>query len=57
MKDTAKVLCRFNDIILARVFAHNDIEELGYLSCHLTQTDKLTNQPTNLTNVFYSIAL
>ena len=28
LKDTAKVLCRFNDVILARVFAHSDIEEL-----------------------------
>lgn len=28
MRDTANVLSRFNDIILARVFAHSDIEEL-----------------------------
>ena len=28
LKDTANVLCRFNDIILARVFSHNDILEL-----------------------------
>lgn len=28
LKDTSKVLCRFNNIILARVFAHSDIEEL-----------------------------
>ena len=25
----AKVLCRFNDIILARVFAHADVLELS----------------------------
>ena len=29
MKDTALVLSRFNSIILARVFGHGDIEELG----------------------------
>ncbi|KAL7445388.1 hypothetical protein ACHAXH_008037 [Discostella pseudostelligera] len=29
MKDTALVLSRFNDIILARVFSHNDITELS----------------------------
>lgn len=29
LKDTAKVLCRFNDIILARVFAHADVVELA----------------------------
>jgi ornithine carbamoyltransferase len=29
MKDTALVLSRFNSIILARVFAHSDIEELA----------------------------
>ena len=28
LRDTANVLCRFNDIILARVFAHADITEL-----------------------------
>lgn len=28
LKDTAKVLSRFNDIILARVFSHDDIVEL-----------------------------
>ncbi len=29
LKDTAKVLSRFNDLILARVFAHSDIDELA----------------------------
>eukprot|EP00529_Nitzschia_sp_RCC80_P021424 CAMPEP_0113483582 /NCGR_PEP_ID=MMETSP0014_2-20120614/23508_1 /TAXON_ID=2857 /ORGANISM="Nitzschia sp." /LENGTH=392 /DNA_ID=CAMNT_0000377133 /DNA_START=45 /DNA_END=1223 /DNA_ORIENTATION=- /assembly_acc=CAM_ASM_000159 len=29
MRDTACVLSRFNDLILARVYAHDDIEELG----------------------------
>ena len=29
LKDTARVLGRFNDIILARVFAHNDVIELA----------------------------
>eukprot|EP01039_Chlorochromonas_danica_P007532 gene7534-8330_t len=29
MRDTANVLSRFNDIILARVFAHDDVEELA----------------------------
>jgi len=29
LKDTARVLCRFNDIILARVFAHSDVLELS----------------------------
>ena len=29
LKDTARVLCRFNDIILARVFAHSDVVELA----------------------------
>lgn len=29
LKDTARVLCRFNDIILARVFAHDDVVELA----------------------------
>ncbi len=29
LKDTARVLCRFNDIILARVFAHSDVLELA----------------------------
>lgn len=28
LKDTANVLCRFNDIILARVFSHGDILDL-----------------------------
>jgi ornithine carbamoyltransferase len=28
LRDTANVLCRFNDVILARVFSHNDITEL-----------------------------
>lgn len=29
MRDTACVLSRFNDIILARVYGHSDVEELG----------------------------
>ena len=29
LKDTSLVLCRFNDIILARVFAHADVAELA----------------------------
>lgn len=29
LKDTSKVLCRFNDIILARVFGHSDVVELA----------------------------
>jgi len=29
LKDTAKVLCRYNDVILARVFSHNDVKELA----------------------------
>jgi ornithine carbamoyltransferase len=32
MEDTAKVLCRFNDILLARVFGHGDIVELAKYS-------------------------
>lgn len=32
MRDTASVLSRFNDIILARVYAHNDITELAKYS-------------------------
>jgi len=32
MRDTSSVLCRFNDIILARVFAHADVEELAQYS-------------------------
>jgi len=32
MRDTAIVLSRFNDIILARVFAHKDVEELSTYS-------------------------
>jgi len=32
MRDTANVLCRFNDLILARVFAHQDVEELAKYS-------------------------
>jgi len=32
MKDTALVLSRFNSIILARVFAHNDVAELAQYS-------------------------
>eukprot|EP01036_Dinobryon_divergens_P034107 gene34107-44070_t len=32
MKDTALVLSRFNDIILARVFAHKDVQELATFS-------------------------
>lgn len=30
MRDTAEVLCRFNDIILARVFGHKDVVELAH---------------------------
>jgi ornithine carbamoyltransferase len=32
MRDTANVLARFNDVILARVFAHNDVVELAKYS-------------------------
>ena len=32
MRDTASVLARFNDIILARVFGHNDVVELAKYS-------------------------
>jgi len=32
MRDTASVLSRFNDLILARVFSHNDIVELAKYS-------------------------
>lgn len=32
MRDTASVLSRFNDLILARVYAHNDITELAKYS-------------------------
>ena len=32
MKDTALVLSRFNDVILARVFGHADVEELAQYS-------------------------
>ncbi len=32
MRDTANVLARFNDIILARVFGHKDVEELALYS-------------------------
>jgi ornithine carbamoyltransferase len=32
MRDTSSVLSRFNDIILARVFGHNDVEELAKYS-------------------------
>lgn len=32
MKDTSLVLSRFNDVILARVFAHADVEELAKYS-------------------------
>ena len=32
MRDTAQVLCRFNDIILARVFGHQDVVELAKYS-------------------------
>lgn len=32
LKDTAMVLCRFNNIILARVFAHADVAELAKFS-------------------------
>lgn len=32
MRDTANVLCRFNDVILARVFGHSDVIELAKYS-------------------------
>ncbi|GKY94938.1 hypothetical protein MPSEU_000458700 [Mayamaea pseudoterrestris] len=32
MRDTAQVLCRFNDLILARVFGHDDVVELAKYS-------------------------
>lgn len=32
MRDTANVLARFNDIVLARVFGHNDVVELAKYS-------------------------
>jgi ornithine carbamoyltransferase len=32
MRDTSNVLARYNDIILARVFAHKDVEELAKYS-------------------------
>ncbi len=32
MRDTSNVLCRFNDIILARVFGHDDVVELDKYS-------------------------
>ena len=32
MRDTANVLCRFNNIILARVFSHDDVLELAKYS-------------------------
>jgi ornithine carbamoyltransferase len=32
MRDTANVLCRFNDLILARVFGHADVVELAKYS-------------------------
>lgn len=32
MRDTAEVLCRFNDIVLARVFGHDDVVELAKYS-------------------------
>jgi len=32
MRDTANVLCRFNQLILARVFGHADVEELAKYS-------------------------
>jgi len=32
MRDTANVLCRFNQLILARVFGHNDVTELAKYS-------------------------
>ena len=33
MRDTANVLCRFNDIILARVFGHDDVLGIPELGC------------------------
>jgi ornithine carbamoyltransferase len=32
MRDTANVLCRYNDLILARVYAHADVVELAHYS-------------------------
>ena len=32
MRDTANVLARFNDVILARVFGHDDVVELAKYS-------------------------
>mmetsp|Transcript_30978 Transcript_30978/g.51573 ORF Transcript_30978/g.51573 Transcript_30978/m.51573 type:complete len:342 (+) Transcript_30978:245-1270(+) len=32
MRDTASVLCRFNDIVLARVYSHDDVVELAKYS-------------------------
>mmetsp|Transcript_15429 Transcript_15429/g.31875 ORF Transcript_15429/g.31875 Transcript_15429/m.31875 type:complete len:278 (-) Transcript_15429:286-1119(-) len=32
MRDTANVLCRFNDLILARVYGHDDVVELAKYS-------------------------
>lgn len=32
MRDTANVLCRFNQLILARVFGHEDVQELAKYS-------------------------
>jgi ornithine carbamoyltransferase len=32
MRDTANVLCRFNDLILARVYGHSDVVELAHYS-------------------------
>lgn len=33
VRDTARVLSRFNDVILARVYGHEDVEELARSSC------------------------
>lgn len=45
--DAARVLCRFNDIILARVFAHQDVEELAKES----SVPGSSNRSCDLTNI------
>jgi ornithine carbamoyltransferase len=56
---TAKVLCRFNDIILARVFGHSDVEELAKYSsvpgitaqnCHLVSKRRFNRALFDLTS-------